>query len=95
LFNHINLYPPGTVVTLSTGDIAIVTKENLKEHKTPQVKLLFNAQQQVYDMDALIDLATDRTISINKIHNPADTDKSISLYLSLKNIENETGQKRT
>jgi len=88
LSKHINLYPPGTVVTLTTGDIAIVTHENLKDHKTPQVKLLFNSNQQVYHIDYPIDLAAASTISISNVHTPADAEQIICLYLSLqKNLQ--------
>ncbi len=85
LYKHVNLYPPGTVVVLSTGDMAVVTQENHAESNPPQVKLLFNGDQQVYNRDIIIDLATDTDIYINSIQNPEDSEKNICLYLSLKN----------
>ncbi len=85
LYKHVNLYPPGTVVTLTTGDIAVVTQENHNDYNTPQVKLLFNADLEVYYKNIVIDLAADSTISISNIYSPADSDKTICLYLSLQN----------
>jgi len=85
LAKHVNLYPTGTVVTLTTGDLAVVTQENHNHYSTPQVKLLFNADQQVYDKGIPIDLAADTTISISSIQSPADSEKIICLYLSLNN----------
>jgi len=84
LYKHVDLYPPGTVVTLTTGDIAVVTRENQEDYNTPQVKLLFNADQQVYDEEIAIDLAADTSISISNIQNPSDSEKNLCLYLSLK-----------
>lgn len=85
LAKHVNLYPTGTVVTLTTGDIAVVTQENHINYSSPQVRLLFNADEQVYDKDIVIDLALDDTISISNTLSPADSDKNLVLYLSLKN----------
>lgn len=85
LFKHVNLYPPGAVVVLSNGDIAVVTQEKHDNSNFPQVKLLFNSDQQVYDHDTTIDLAADSDLYISDIKNPEDSEKNICLYLSLKN----------
>jgi len=82
LSQHINPLPPGTVVTLSTGDVGIVSQENLKEFRKPQVRLLFNPQNQVYDTEYLVDLATFNSINISKIYSNADTAEVICRYLS-------------
>ncbi len=83
LLTHINLYPPGTVVVLTTKDIAIVTKENPEEPRRPQVKLLFNAQQQAYAGERVVNLADYKTIYITKTHSNSDGHNYIARYLSL------------
>jgi HD-GYP domain-containing protein (c-di-GMP phosphodiesterase class II) len=84
LYQHVNIYSLGMVVTLNTGDIAIVTKENNKDKKNPQVKLLFSDGLKFYDGDYKLDLAADNKVFISNVQNAGNAEKYISLYLSLK-----------
>jgi HD-GYP domain-containing protein (c-di-GMP phosphodiesterase class II) len=80
LADHVSKYPVGSIVTLSTGDIAVITKENPNDYSTPQVKLLFDFNEKVYSLNRYIDLNNYRTIKINKIHNTATAEKYITAY---------------
>lgn len=84
LITHINLYPPGTVVVLTTQDIAVVTRENPQEPKRPQVKLLFNAQQRAYEADRWVDLTAYKTIFIIRIFSTSDGNEYITRYLNMQ-----------
>jgi hypothetical protein len=84
LYQHVNIYSLGMVVTLNTGDIAIVTKENNKDKKNPQVKLLFSDGLKFYDGDYKLDLAADNKVFISNVQSAGNAEKYISLYLSLK-----------
>jgi len=85
LLTHINLYPPGTVVVLTTKDIAIVTRENANDPTRPQLKLLFNARQQPYEMNRLIELEAYKTVFITKSFSAAEGFEYISRFLTLNN----------
>lgn len=85
LLAHINLYPPGTVVVLTTKDTAIVSKENPSDPTRPQLKLLFNGQQQAYDINRVIDLENFKTIFIVESYSASDGYECISRYLSIHN----------
>jgi HD-GYP domain-containing protein (c-di-GMP phosphodiesterase class II) len=91
LFGHINLYPPGTVVKLTTRDTAMVIKENPNDSKRPVVRLLYNAQQQIYDKDHVVDLSVYKTVFIILIVNSADAAKYIASYISYHN-KNSAGK---
>jgi HD-GYP domain-containing protein (c-di-GMP phosphodiesterase class II) len=84
LHQHVNIFTTGTVITLNTGDIAVITKENSEVNRNPQVKLLFSNDQKFYDGDYTLDLAFDKKVFIRKIQTTSDADEYISLYLSLK-----------
>jgi HD-GYP domain-containing protein (c-di-GMP phosphodiesterase class II) len=56
LFSHIYMYPPGTVVSLSNGELAVVTQQNVENPKSPRIKLLFDANGQAYEMNRSLDL---------------------------------------
>lgn len=84
LITHINLYPPGTVVLLTTKDTAIITKENHKDPTRPEVKLLFNAQQQPYDIYRVIELETYKTIFISKSLSATESYEYIARYMQLQ-----------
>lgn len=82
LSKHVNPYPNGTVVTLDTGDIAIVCQENIEEFSSPQVKLLFDWQHQVYEKEHFFDLTKYDHIRIADIYNPTKATEILSCYLS-------------
>lgn len=85
LLTHINLYPPGTVVVLTTKDTAIVTRENPNDPTRPQLKLIFNAQQQAYEMNRFIELEAYKTIFITKSFSAAEGFEYISRFLAFHN----------
>lgn len=85
LHQHVNICTIGTIVTLNTGDIAIVTKENSEVNINPQVKLLFSNDQRFYDGDNKLDLAVDKKVFISDVLSTSKADEYISLYLSLSN----------
>ncbi len=82
LNQHINTFPSGTVVVLSTGDTAVVSQENVKEFAKPQVRLLFNSMNQAYKNDHMVDLAVCSNIHITKICNTKEAVEIICRYFS-------------
>lgn len=83
LLVQINLYPPGTVVRLSTQDIAIVTKENPEETMQPQVRLLFNTSQKPYEIDRVVNLAAYKTVNIQKTYSYSEGYEYIARFRSI------------
>lgn len=67
LFSHINMYPPGTVVCLSNGDLAVVTRGTVPDSSFPQLRLLFDVDMQAYGMDSSMELGADQDIYIKKV----------------------------
>ncbi len=82
LSRHINPCPCGTVVALNTGDIAIVCQENFKDFKKPQVKLLFDWQNQTYNKEYCLNLANVDSIQISDIYGTTEATKVICRYLA-------------
>jgi len=83
LFSHVNMYPPGTMVSLSNGDLAIVTQENVKDPKIPRLKLLFDADRKVYEMDNSLDLGDHKNIFITKVLCPLEAEANILEFLKI------------
>lgn len=88
LTHHISLIPNGTVVLLSTGDIAVVIKENTKYPYAPVVKLLFNSSHQKYNNSKNVDLLERKTIRIKRILSSGEASKILCEYLT-ETITNE------
>ena len=55
----IGLYPTGTLVELSTGEVAVVIEQNVERRLKPTVMLLVNALKQPLAKHRLLDLALD------------------------------------
>ena len=55
----IGLYPTGTLVELTTGEIGVVVEQNFERRLKPKVMLLMNALKQPLDKHQLLDLAED------------------------------------
>ncbi|GAA5315738.1 MAG: HD-GYP domain-containing protein [Candidatus Pelagadaptatus aseana] len=55
----IGLYPTGTLVELSTGEVAVVVEQNLERRLKPQVLILLDATKQPLAKPRLLDLAVD------------------------------------
>jgi len=83
LLSHIYMYPPGSVVSLSNGDLAIVTHGNLKDPKSPRLKLLFDANNQIYEMDSSLDLGINKNISITKVLSRLEAETNMLKYLTI------------
>lgn len=67
LLRHVNLFPPGTVVTLSNEDLALVTQENPAHRNRPRIRLLFDAKGKAYEMNNVMELAEHKDISVAKV----------------------------
>jgi hypothetical protein len=79
------MYPPGTVVILSNGDLAIVTRENVNDPKRPHLKLLFNADKQVYKLDSSFNIEDHKNISITKALSASETEHTMLQFLKIHN----------
>jgi HD-GYP domain-containing protein (c-di-GMP phosphodiesterase class II) len=55
----IGLYPTGTLVELTTGEVAVVVEQNFERRLKPKVMLVLDAVKNPLDKPALLDLAED------------------------------------
>ncbi|MCO6413075.1 MAG: HD-GYP domain-containing protein [Thiogranum sp.] len=55
----IGLYPTGTLVEMSTGEVGIVLEQNRVRRLRPQVMLLLDKDKYVYEMNPILDLIED------------------------------------
>jgi hypothetical protein len=55
----IGLYPTGTLVELSTGEVAVVVEQNFSRRLKPKVMIVLDAAKQVLTEPTLLDLAED------------------------------------
>lgn len=55
----IGLYPTGTLVELSTGEVAIVVEQNMQRRLKPQVLIVLDACKKPLDKPKMFDLAKD------------------------------------
>jgi hypothetical protein len=53
----IGLYPTGTLVELSTGEVAVVVEQNFARRLKPKVMVVINAMREYLDKPQLLDLA--------------------------------------
>lgn len=83
LVEHIIPYPPGTVMVLSTGDTAIVMKQNKDTHR-PVVRLLLDNSGIPYNTDRLVDLLNYDTIFIRKVYKGPETAEVLSRYFTIR-----------
>jgi len=88
---HVNIYPVGTVVILTTGDTALVMGENTADPHRPRVKLLFDRNQKANTNDYTLDLANYETVSIRKIIAAEAATFIISRYLATRSPQTSTG----
>lgn len=79
----INPYPPGTIVELSNGDIAIVAGYNDNDTERPSVKPIFSASGQAYDKH-ILNLEGSPHIHIVRILDPQQGRQVAAQYLRLK-----------
>jgi len=78
----IGLYPIGTMVCLSTGEIGIVTKVNPETPSTPVVKVLYDRNGSTLDKPLDMNLAADegKGISVVATVNPATVSIDINAF---------------
>jgi HD-GYP domain-containing protein (c-di-GMP phosphodiesterase class II) len=86
LLSHISIYPPGTVVGLSNGDLGVVTHENPKDPKRPRLRLLFDPDTQVYRMNRLLDLSKYKNIFITKVLNQMEAENTMLRFLTINKM---------
>jgi HD-GYP domain-containing protein (c-di-GMP phosphodiesterase class II) len=84
--SQISIYPPGSMVCLSNGDLGLVIHENPKDPKRPQLRLLFDLDQQVYEMNRLLDLAKYKNLHITKALNQMEAEEKMLQYLKIHKI---------
>ncbi|HPT68623.1 MAG TPA: HD-GYP domain-containing protein [Syntrophomonas sp.] len=86
LLSQINIYPPGTMVGLSNGDLGVVTHENSKDPKKPQLRLMFDLDNQVYEITRSLDLSRDENIFITKVLNQMEAEEKMLQYLKINKM---------
>lgn len=82
LKSHVNAYPSGTVVELSTGDIAVVSRHNGDDNRRPVVKLMFSSSGKPFQ-DITLNLAESETIFIKKVLDRQESGRIASQYLRI------------
>ena len=55
-FSLVGVYPPGTLVELDTGEVALVIQSSLMDKKRPQVEILYDAKGEKYGEPKLVNL---------------------------------------
>ena len=83
LLSQISIYPPGTVVSLSNGDLGVVTHENSKDPKKPRLRLMFDLDNQVYEMTQSLDLSQYEDILITKALSQMEAEEKMLQYLKI------------
>ncbi|MFM8332349.1 MAG: HD-GYP domain-containing protein [Candidatus Methylumidiphilus sp.] len=72
--SYLGFYPPGTIVELSSGEVAIVLKSNVKNRMRPQVLVVMDADkhpaQQVVDLATAAVDAKGKPYKIKMVHLP-------------------------
>ncbi|SHG63210.1 HD domain-containing protein [Thermosyntropha lipolytica DSM 11003] len=85
LAEHIIPYPVGTLVVLSTGDIAVIAGQNENNFSKPRVKILLDNNRRKYDTIREVDLSRFDTIYIKKALNNDEAVQILTQY-ALKEI---------
>lgn len=66
-YNHVAIYPNGTIIKLNTGDVAIVIDSNQKMPTRPLVKLILDPRGRKYISYHEINLQKELTVFIDKV----------------------------
>ena len=80
LIKALGVYPPGSVVELSDGNLGVVTSISSDSRTKPQV--LLYVPEVPYDEAVIVDLTEEETLTIQKSVRPLDLKKEIREYLS-------------
>ena len=89
---HMGIYPVGSAVELSTGEIGIVTTVNEKRHLTPTLLLVLDTEKQPLNQCRYINLANERwkqkdnSPRIQQVINPVDYDLDIAKIFSRESV---------
>lgn len=83
LRSHVNPYPPGTIVELTTGDIAMVAGYDQDDCMRPPVKLMFSGTGKIYG-EVCANLADSETIYIKRVLERREGGRIAAEYLRLK-----------
>ncbi|WP_416886735.1 HD domain-containing phosphohydrolase [Marinospirillum sp.] len=70
--HSLGVYPPGCLVELNDGALAVVHATHAEQRLNPQVRLLTRQDLEPLEVQHLIDLATDPQLSIKKTLDPTD-----------------------
>lgn len=86
LVSQISIYPPGTIVSLSNGDLGVVMQENPKDPKKPQIRLMFDPDHQAYEMARSLDLSKYNSLFITKAFNQMEAEEKMFQFLKKHKI---------
>lgn len=82
--SYLGIYPPGTVVELSTGEVAIVLETNPRNRLKPQILVIrdgYNQPAERYvDMSEVKTTETDRIYRITKVSQPEELGVDLAQY---------------
>jgi HD-GYP domain-containing protein (c-di-GMP phosphodiesterase class II) len=85
LLRHVNLYPPGTVVSLTNGDLALVTQENPADRNRPRLKLLFDINKKAYESNSIMDLTEHKDIFVDKVFSTEEGEVHLVHFMKANN----------
>lgn len=88
-FEHIALYPVGTIVILSTGETGIVVECSKSLPLRPRIKILLDGDGRFAAADAQLELAAQLTVFIADV---LDDKAVLQLYKGLKAKESKTSE---
>lgn len=85
----VGIYPPGSVVELNTGHVAVVMEVNHSALLSPLIKLVADPKGQIYPRPKLIDLSSpsNSSTSIKDVIPPKKAGLDPSYYFNLKGAE--------
>jgi HD-GYP domain-containing protein (c-di-GMP phosphodiesterase class II) len=66
----IGVYPTGTVVELSTGDVGVVVEQNFTRRLRPVVAIVRNALGETLEKMKILDMSTDAELKLSKGESP-------------------------
>lgn len=82
--NTIGIYPVGTVVALSSKEIAIVSKTNPNDLERPEVKIIAN-EEGLFEIDEvkILDLSQEKDVRVTKIIDEDKFNINIANYIDI------------
>ncbi|MDR2354489.1 MAG: HD-GYP domain-containing protein [Deltaproteobacteria bacterium] len=86
----VGIYPPGSVVELNSGHVAVVIEVNHDSLLAPLIKVVADPQGRLFSRPRLLDLASDSEKSgwsIQKVIPPSEAGFDPSYYFNLKDLK--------